>query len=184
MKIPPDTSRYHKLSIALHWLMFLLVAAAYAFIELRVVFEKGSEPRDTMKEIHFMLGMSIFILVWFRLLARFIYARPEITPAPHKVQQWAAKVVHWSLYAFLIGMPLAGWVTLSAWDISVPFFGLELPALTAPNRALAREVQDWHATVGEIGYYVIGFHALAALLHHYVLRNDTLRRMLPWRARG
>lgn len=177
-----SSSRYHTLSIALHWLMFLLVAAVYAFIEFRVLFDKGSEPRETMKALHFMFGMSVFFLVWLRLLARFIYARPQISPAPHIAQQWAAKVVHWLLYAFLIGMPLAGWLILSAKGRTVPFFGLELPALIGPDKALSGEIQDWHAIVGEIGYYVIGLHALAALFHHYVLRNNTLRRMLPWRA--
>ncbi len=81
------TSRYHTLSIALHWLMFLLLAAAYAFIELRGIYDKGSVPRETMKSLHFTLGLSVFFLVWLRLLARLVHARPPISPAPPVVQQ-------------------------------------------------------------------------------------------------
>lgn len=179
-----NTSRYHTLSITLHWLMFLLVAAAYAFIELRGIYERGSEPRETMKALHFMLGLTVFFLVWLRLLARLIYPKPAIDPAPRVAQQWVAKLMHVLLYAFLIGMPIAGWLIVSAEGKPVPFYGLELPALIGPDRALAKQIEDLHATVGEIGYYLIGAHALAALFNHYVLRNNTLKRMLPWRVRG
>ena len=60
-------------------------------------------------------------------------------------------------------------------------FGLELPPLVAPDRDLARLIHDIHETVGIAGYWLIGLHALAALVHHYVVRDDTLRRMLPGR---
>lgn len=179
-----SSSRYNGYSIVLHWLMFLLIASAYAFIELRVIFDKGTEARDTMKSLHYMMGMTVFILVWLRLLARAIYRRPPIQPAPYKVQHWAATVVHLALYVFMIGMPLAGWAMLSGYGDPVPFYGLELPALIGPDRPLAKQLQELHGTVGEVGYYVIGAHAAAALFHHYVLHNDTLKRMLPWRIRG
>lgn len=101
-------ARYRNLSIALHWLMFLLLAAVYAFMELRVIYEKGSVPRETMKEWHFMLGLVVLCLVWVRIGARLLYARPPITPAPGKLQHAAASLVHFLLYVFMIGMPLAG----------------------------------------------------------------------------
>ncbi len=84
----------------------------------------------------------------------------------------------------MIGMPLAGWLILSAGNDRVPFFGLELPALIGPDIALSKQIKYWHETVGEIGYYLMGSHALAALFHHYVLRNNTMKRMLPWRTGG
>ena len=63
-------ARYGRLSIALHWLMLLLIAAVYATIELKGNFAKGSEPRELLKHWHFMLGMTVFALVWLRLIAR------------------------------------------------------------------------------------------------------------------
>ena len=81
--------------------------------------------------------------------------------------------------ALLIGLPLAGWVILSAAGKPIPFFGLELPALVAPDTDLAKFVKGWHEWFGALGYWLIGLHALAGLYHHYVVRDNTLLRMLP-----
>jgi cytochrome b561 len=78
-------------------------------------------------------------------------------------------------------MPILGWVILSAEGDPIPFWGLELPPLTAPDKALAEEVEELHETIGNIGYFLIGGHAAAALLHHYVIKDNTLVRMLPRR---
>jgi cytochrome b561 len=79
----------------------------------------------------------------------------------------------------MIGMPLAGWVVLSAAGLPIPFFGLELPPLVGQDKALALQVVELHETVGTFGYWLIGLHALAALAHHYLWKDNTLRRMLP-----
>ncbi|MWK58534.1 cytochrome B, partial [Pseudomonas otitidis] len=77
-----QTSRYGKLSIAMHWLMLLLIAAVYATIELKGNFPKGSETRELLKQWHFMLGPPVFALVLVRIAARFLSPTPPITPNP------------------------------------------------------------------------------------------------------
>lgn len=173
-------ARYGRLSIALHWLMLLLIAAVYATIELKGNFAKGSEPRELLKHWHFMLGLSVFVLVWLRLLARWLHPAP-LAVASAAWEQWLAKLAHLALYGLMIGLPLLGWLTLSAAGKPIPFFGLELPALLAPNKELAGDIKDIHETVAVLGYWLIGLHAAAALFHHYVRRDDVLRRMLPQR---
>jgi cytochrome b561 len=177
----PATARYGRLSISLHWFMLLLLAAVYACMELREFFPRGSDPREALKMWHFMLGLSVLALVVVRIVARFTSAAPPITPSPPLWQAWSAKVVHLALYILMIGMPLAGWLILSAEGKPVPFFGLELPPLVRPDKALAGWVEDIHETAGTVGYYLIGLHALAALFHHYIVRDNTLTRMLPRR---
>jgi len=73
--------RYHGLSIALHWLMLLLIAAVYACIELKGNFPRGSEPRELLKQWHFALGMLVWLLVWARLLARLLLPAPAAVSA-------------------------------------------------------------------------------------------------------
>ncbi|MGD9597114.1 MAG: cytochrome b [Steroidobacteraceae bacterium] len=165
--------RYGSMSIALHWAMLLLIAAVYACIELRVNFPKGSETREALKHWHFMLGLAVLLLVVVRLGVN-LYRRPKAPNLP-------ARLGHAALYLFMIGMPIAGWLILSAEGEPVPFFGLELPPLMAPDEVLGKSIEELHETVGTIGYWLVGLHAAAALLHHYVLRDDTLRRMLPLR---
>lgn len=174
-------ARFGALSIGLHWLMLVLLIAVYACIETRVYFPKGSVIREGLKTWHFMLGLSVFTLVWLRLAVRLVAPAPVITPAPPRWQRLAASAAHWALYLLMAAMPIGGWLILSAAGKPVPFFGFELPALVAPDKALARQVQEIHETVGRAGYWLIGLHAIAALFHHYFMRDDTLLRMLPRR---
>ncbi|MEP6906817.1 MAG: cytochrome b [Pseudoxanthomonas sp.] len=169
---------YHRGSIILHWAMLGMFVIVYASIELRGIFERGSTPRATMKDLHFMFGLAIFALVWIRLLLRAFTTRPPIVPPLPAWQHLVSKVTHALLYVFMIGMPLAGWVTLSAANEPIPFFGLQLPPLTGPDMPLALKVNEVHETVGSIGYWLIGLHALAGLAHHYLWKDNTLRRML------
>lgn len=172
-------ARYSTLSISLHWLMLLLLAAVYACIELRVLFERGSEPRELLKTWHFMLGLAVFALVWVRLIARWFGGTPVIAPPIPKWQHALARIVHLGLYLLMIGMPLGGWLILSLQGKPVPFFGLTLPPLAAQDKELARLIKEIHETIGVAGYWLIGLHAVAALFHHYFQKDDTLRRMLP-----
>lgn len=78
----------------------------------------------------------------------------------------------------MLGMPIAGWLILSFAGKPIPFFGLELPALVAENKDLSKQIKEIHETIGTLGYYLIGLHAFAALVHHYGFKDNTLRRML------
>lgn len=174
-----NTNRYGTLSIGFHWLILLLLAAVYACIELREFFPKGSDVREALKAWHFMLGLSVLVLAVLRLVVHAVGPIPRIEPAPPRWQHLSARLVHIALYVLMIGMPLAGWMILSAEGKPIPFFGLQLPALIGESDRLAEAIEEIHETGGTVGYFLIGLHAAAALFHHYVLRDDTLRRMLP-----
>lgn len=169
---------YHPALIGIHWLTVVLIAAVYAFIEFRGIFPKGAAAHDLMKTWHFMLGLSVFALVLVRIPLRLAFRAPPITSEPPVWQERLAHAMHLALYAFLVVMPLLGWLTLSAKGKPIPFFGLELPALLAPDKGLAKNLEDIHEFIGNLGYWLIGLHSAAALFHHYVLRDDTLRRMV------
>jgi cytochrome b561 len=175
------TKRYGALSIGLHWIMLVLLIAVYATINLRELYPKGSDPREALKVWHFMLGLSVFALVSLRLYARLSAPTPQITPQPVAWQLMAAKSMHIALYALMLVMPVLGWLVLSAAGKPIPFFGLELPALIAKNKDLAATLKEIHEFIGTAGYYLIALHVVAALFHHYIKRDDTLRRMLPQR---
>ena len=169
------------LNVALHWLMLLLIATVYACIELKGNFPKGSDIREGLKYWHFVLGLSIFALVWLRLLGRLFSKAPAIQPTPPAWQTGLAHLMHLALYVLMIGMPLVGWLILNAAGKPAPFFGLELPMLVAKNPGLAESLEELHEFGGQAGYFLIGLHALAGLFHHYVVRDNTLARMLPGR---
>lgn len=167
------TSKYPSAVIFMHWMMFLLVIMTYAFIEFRELFPKGTDPRNLMKLIHFSLGFTVFLSVllriYFRLSSNIIVEHLSIM----------AKLGHLFLYLFLLTMPILGWLTLSAEGKDIPFFVVSLPSLIAENKELAHTLEDWHETLGIIGYWAIGGHALMALYHHYVKREPIFNRILP-----
>ena len=171
--------RYGTLSVTLHWLMLALLVVIYACMELRVNFPKGSDVREGMKAWHFMLGLTVPMLVALRLVARALGQTPMISPPPPNWQRHLASAMHLALYVFMFAMPVLGWLTLSAAGKPIPFFGLELPALVGADKALGRQILEIHETGAVLGYGIIGLHAAAAIYHHYVLRDNTLQRMLP-----
>jgi superoxide oxidase len=109
-----DSVRYTKSIIILHWLMLLLMIAVYSFIELRVLFAKGTEPRELMKTVHYMLGLTVLASVFVRIYFRAFSAAPAIEPELSKLAKYVSTTMHLVLYALMIGMPIAGWLMLSA----------------------------------------------------------------------
>lgn len=170
--------RYGSLSIGLHWLIFFLLVGVYACIELREIYPKGSEPRETLKTWHFMLGLTVWTVAWIRLVSKLVQVSPRDSD-PSGWQKGLATTVHVALYALILIMPVGGWLILSAEGDTIPFWGLELPSLIGENETTAENIEEFHETLGTIGYFLIGFHTLAALFHHYVVKDDILRRMLP-----
>ena len=184
MRAKNESVRYGLPLIALHWLMLLLIVLVYACIELRELYPRGSEIRNAMKTWHYLLGLSVFILVWVRLVVRLASATPPIIPAPPRWQERVAHFSKFAIYGFMIAMPLLGWLILSAENESVTFLGLRLPALVGENKQLAEQIEETHELVGNIGYFLIGIHAAAALVHHYVQHDNALARMLPARLKN
>jgi len=176
-------NRYPSAAIFMHWLMLILLAGAYAMIELHDEFPDGSPTYELLETWHYMLGLTVFVLVGLRLVLRSRYTAPPIYPLPPAWQHRLSRLVHGLLYALMIGMPIGGWLMLSAKGETIPFYGLTLPALVPPNEDLAELIEEIHEITGLTGYYLIGLHALAALSHHYLIRDNTLQRMLPWGSR-
>ena len=171
--------RYGSLSIGLHWLMLMLIAAVYALMELREIFPRGSDPREAMKAWHFTLGLAVMGLALLRVATQAFGERPRISPEPPPWMQLSARLMHFALYLLMIGLPILGWLALSADGKPIPFFGLQMPALVDPSNQQAELFEELHETAGTVGYFLIGLHAAAALFHHYRVHDDTLRRMLP-----
>jgi cytochrome b561 len=182
MNTTDNPFKYARPLVALHWLMFLLLIVVYAAMEFRVLYDKGMPEREFMKSLHFMFGLCVLALVLLRLLAKRLSPHPEA--AVHSgallVLQRASRLGHAVLYLFMFIMPIAGWLMLSAAGKPIPFFGLELPALIAPDEALAKQIKSLHALAGNIGYGLIGLHVAAALFHQLVLKDRLLQRM-RWR---
>ncbi len=179
MMFKNTTDRYGSIAIGLHWLTLAILLGVYACINLTELYPQGSDPRETLKTWHSMLGLTVLAVVALRLLNGLLGPAPAVTPTLPQWQQRLAKGVHIALYALMIVMPILGWLVLSAAGKPIPFFGVQLPALLTENKELADQLKEIHETIGTVGYFLIGAHALAALFHHFVTHDNTLVRMLP-----
>ncbi len=171
------TDRYSRASIAMHWVMLLAFAVVYAAINVADLFDKGTVARQVAKNMHFSFGLLVFVLVWLRLVFRLRGTTPPIVPTPPALQEKLGKLVHLGLYVLMIAMPLLGWAVLSAGGKPIPFFGLDLPALLAEDKPFGRQLRNIHELGANLGYLLIAGHAAAALFHHYVVKDNTVRRM-------
>ena len=170
-------TKYHPASIFFHWAIAFLVVAAFVVIELKGQFPKGSEARDLCKTVHGVIGQLIFLLMILRLGARFMFGVP--TPSnPNPVFITLAKAMHWLLYAILLISPIFGLMYFQYGGKEIHFFGLVWPQFVTPNPEMKKLVENIHEFLGNSLYFLIGIHALAGLWQHYVIKDDTLRRML------
>ncbi|MCF7220362.1 cytochrome b [Marilutibacter chinensis] len=177
--------RYGAVSILLHWAMALLLVAVYATMELEDVLP-GGEGEGAMEAWHYTLGLGVLVLVAVRLAMRLIGSTPLIHPQPPTWQRVLAKLTHLALYLFMIAMPLLGWLTLSGEHESarIPGPGWTIPLLPGVDESAGEAAEELHEVVAVLGYWLVGLHTVAALVHHYLIRDDTLRRMLPRRSRA
>ncbi|MCG1053560.1 cytochrome b [Mycetohabitans sp. B5] len=176
MPATPATDRYSKPAIFLHWAIFLLVALAYVAIEVRG--PKGSDSRAFWNTIHFCSGSLVLALASLRLLWRLWHGVPAEVEST-RILVFLARVVHLALYLFIFTQPLLGILMVNAGGnpVSLPIVGLDIRLIGADP--VARPLlKAMHKFTGNLFYWVIGLHALAAIGRHVLLRDRTLRRML------
>ncbi|HET6806097.1 MAG TPA: cytochrome b/b6 domain-containing protein [Frateuria sp.] len=170
--------RYPATVRVVHWLTVLAVAAAYALVQF------GGEHAQTgvapaPLQWHFLAGLVVLVLLAVRLPALAMARIPPIQPTPGRLTGSVARVTHLALYAFLLAQPVLGilQVNLAGDAVTLPG-GWSLPALVHADHAWHERIGELHEELGEIFYWVIGLHVAAALWHHLVVRDNTLRRML------
>ncbi|MFM2485932.1 cytochrome b/b6 domain-containing protein [Celerinatantimonas yamalensis] len=168
---------YSRLKISLHWLSVILVIGVYMAMNLRGLFD-SEQVNDWLRLMHFNLGM----ILWVVMLVRFILywvdrRRPPIIPAPPAWQEKISSLLHLVMYGCFLILPVLGSVSVALQADSWSFLGFATPTLGA-HYSLAHSFKEVHEFVANLGYYLVGVHALAALYHHYYLKDNTLIRML------
>jgi cytochrome b561 len=172
--------RHDPTTIALHWATVVLVVVLWS-IGQTVDFAPYGALRIDYRSTHIALGVTLGVVLLVRLTWRLTWHR-QLPPIDHGLLQVIGRVTHWVLYALLITTVALG--ITNAWVRGDTIFNLfKVPAYDPGNRALVNEVGDWHALAANAVLILAGVHAAAALFHHYILRDATLRRMLPWAVR-
>jgi cytochrome b561 len=166
--------------VALHWATVVLVLGAVGMALARELVE-GREARALLLDIHRQLGLLVFLLTVARFALR-SRGTHEFGVHARGLHGLAVALSHGAFYLLLAALPLLGYLTSSLRGQAVHLLGLPLPALPARDRDLADVVVAIHEWAAWSLLALAGGHAAAALWHHHVRRDDTLRRMLSLRA--
>jgi cytochrome b561 len=140
-----------------------------------------SAARDFDRQIHEVLGLSVFGLTLLRLAWRAFAPAPQVLPMP-RWMKYLSKTVHVALYALLIATPasaIAG-AWLEGHPLTLGWLG-SIPPMIPKAHAAGESIAQIHTILGDVVIWLAGFHAAAALFHHFVLRDGVLLSMLPRR---
>jgi cytochrome b561 len=180
MSIRNSSAHWGAVSQLLHWLIALLIFTQIALgLTLKLFLHPGPSFFATM-DTHKSIGVTILALVVIRLLWRWMNPVPKLPATLKPYERTLARFTHGALYAVLFAMPLSGWIGSSAGGHPVKWFNLfTLPTLVGRSRSLSRLMGETHETLAICLGLILVLHVAAALKHHFVLRDDTLRRMFP-----
>jgi len=179
MQVRNSPARYGAVPKALHWATAVLVIAGWLLGQLGDDLPHGMHSAGVV--VHISIGMTVFTL----LVARLIWRLVDPPPPPEKtsfgaVADVGAKLVHVAIYALLVAIPVAGILTQFARGHALPVFGIfDVPSPWVRDRAFAGSMIGIHELLANALMVLALAHAAAALTHHYVLQDRTLRRMLP-----
>jgi len=172
-------TRYSAPAQALHWLTAILVLLAFIYglggSEQRVY----AASRDFDRQLHETLGISVLVLAALRVLWRTLGTRPD----PPQVARWmeiASKVVRITLYVLLFAVPVTA--VAGAWlegHALTLLGGMRIPPPVPEWHAIGAKIAGVHSWLGDVIVWVAGVHALAALYHHFVLKDGVLESILP-----
>ena len=174
------SARYDNISILLHWLTATLIILLWIIAQLIDDFAPGT-PRMMMRSVHVALGATLAVVIAARLAWR-ASPRRRAPLAVAGVMGVAAQIVHYALYALVIGA--LGLGIMNVWARGDTVFGLfTIPKLSPGNPGVKETIEELHEWFGNVVLILAAVHAAAALFHRLVLKDGVLRRMLPERVR-
>lgn len=181
-------ARYGLVALAFHWLIALAIVAMLVLGSIMT--DLPNSPRKfALYQLHKSVGMTILAASLLRLGWRLANPPPPLPASMAALEALAAKAAHAGFYLLMIGLPLSGWMMVSASPLNIPtrIFGVfELPHLPwLSTLADKKPVEDALKEVHELAAWTLAalllLHVAAALRHHLLLKDDILRRMLPGR---
>jgi cytochrome b561 len=181
VEIPIRPRRFDAVTIGFHWTTVVLIVGMFVTAWLH---EQAGEGQDAslLLTIHRSLGVTLWVVAVCRLGWRLGFAfLPPFPSGMSKAQQNLAKVSEYGLYALLLIQPLTGLAQSLTWGRRFALFGWEMPAIMARDKGLTGLFHAVHTLSAWALLGLIGLHLVAALVHHFVLRDEVLQSMLPWK---
>lgn len=167
---------YHFLSKLTHWSSALIILGLL-LLGIYMTSLDFSDFKLQLYMLHKSFGLLVLGLLFVRILSFLFFKRPKAIEAHKPWERFLSRAVHIFLYGGLLLMPISGWVMSSAGDYTVQFFGLHMPDVVTKNEFLFENSKEAHEILAYILIVIIGVHVAGALKHHFIDRDETLKRM-------
>ena len=193
-----QTKRYTKTAVVLHWLIaigiFGMFALGWYMSELpkeapkqmaydlfdwgvyTISLAEEASPRTFYFNLHKSIGVTILALIAFRLFWRITHKAPAMLTSYKAWERKLATGVHHLLYLLMVALPVTGLIMAIASKYGVKWFGLALIG-GLDNKGLRDIFKEAHEIVGVVILLVLVLHILGALKHHFIDKDDTVKRM-------
>ena len=180
MAVRNSITRWGSVAQLLHWLIVVLIAIQVTLALIADDLPLGMK-KLAMLARHKSVGITILALAVIRLLWRWANPTPPLPGTLKPYERVLANITHAGLYILLFAMPLSGWMMSSARGFPVSWFGwFQLPDLVPKNKALYDAMLETHEVLAIALGAIVFLHIAAAAKHHFVLKDNVLRRMLPF----
>lgn len=171
------TNSYGVVAKGFHWLLFLMLTFSIVAGNFMASMPKGAEKLQAAG-MHKSFGAVILMLIMLRLVWRLMNETPRLPDETTSGEALIAKAMHWGLYVLMFAQPLSGIMMSQSAGIPVSFFGLfEFPMFLDKDPSLAQFFKGVHGTVWIILVLAVVGHAGAALHHHFVKKDNVLKKM-------
>ena len=171
------TCTYTPVAKGLHWLMAVMILGLLA-LGIYMHDLPLSPQKLELYAWHKWMGVTVFLLVWLRLAWRVMHRPPALPKTLSPVMRVAAHAGHAVLYVLMVVIPLSGWLMSSAKGFQTVWFGvMPIPDLVGRDKALGDFLQQVHEVLNAVLMLTLAGHVAVALWHHFVVKDDTLRRM-------
>ncbi len=178
MQIRNTQQTYGVIAKCLHWLVALLIIALL-IVGTSINYISTDAIKFNVINIHKSFGLLVLALVIIRIVWRFSNKTPELPLTTPRWQRRAARLSHMLIYIAILLMPISGIIMSTAAGYPPRFFGLftlQLPI--AVNKVTAQWFNQAHEILAWIILALVCIHILAALKHHFIDRDNVLKRML------
>lgn len=170
-------TQYGSVAKSFHWLMSAIIISLIAVGFIMINMDKSS-LKFSLYDAHKLTGLSILMLVLFRLVWRLNNTVPNLDFVAHW-EKLSARLGQWLLYTMMFIMPISGWIMSTAAGYIPSFFGLEIAFPIDKNEHIANLAKQVHEISAWVLTTLLLLHIIAALKSHLIDKNHILKRMLP-----
>ncbi len=175
---------YGWVSIVIHWIMAVALIAMYFLGDYMVELEYYDKWYHRAPELHKEIGVILGIAMIMRLLWNSLQSKPTPLDLTKPRINLMAKLTHYAFYALVVFLVISGYLISTAKGQGIEVFGLfELPALLPDDEDRGELAGKIHEVFGVIFMLLMLLHAGASLIHHFVFKDRTLKRMLGVRSK-